>query len=144
MFLYTGSPLWRENGYVIYNPCWLSIAEWLLSPCPAIIMTIFYSIRIEIPPSWKARSAYLYASVVRRPSYDPRNWIPSSRQLQQTGLRWRRFNPSACGHSNPWKRVSKKHNVNRIEENISWLSCSELYEASLRRRLLHFLSQYAP
>jgi hypothetical protein len=45
------------RGCVIYNCCWSSPAQ---SLSPAGLMTIFYSLRSETPPNWRARSLYLY------------------------------------------------------------------------------------
>jgi hypothetical protein len=41
-------------------------------------MTIFYCLRFETPPTWRARSPYLYPSETRWPSYTPRHWVPIS------------------------------------------------------------------
>jgi hypothetical protein len=41
-------------------------------------MTIFYSLRFETPPTWRARSPYLYPLVTGWPNYTPRHWIPFS------------------------------------------------------------------
>jgi hypothetical protein len=36
------------------------------------------SLRFEIPPTWRARSAYLYTPGTGWPSYTPRHWVPFS------------------------------------------------------------------
>jgi hypothetical protein len=42
-------PLWRDDGSVVYNFCWLSPAQSFSGPIPAGLMIIFYSLRFEIP-----------------------------------------------------------------------------------------------
>jgi hypothetical protein len=41
-------------------------------------MIIFYCLRFETPPTWRARSPYLYPPGKRWPSYTPRHWVPFS------------------------------------------------------------------
>jgi hypothetical protein len=43
------SPLWREDGSVIYNCCWPSPAQLFSGPSPVRLMTTFYSLRFETP-----------------------------------------------------------------------------------------------
>jgi hypothetical protein len=38
-------------------------------------MTIFYCLRFEIPPTWRARSPYLYHPGTGWPGYTPRHWV---------------------------------------------------------------------
>jgi hypothetical protein len=66
----------NTSGYAIYNCCWSSPAQSFSTPSPSGLMTIFYSLRFETPPSWRARSLYLYAPGTWWPSYSPRHWIP--------------------------------------------------------------------
>jgi hypothetical protein len=44
----------------------------------ARVMTIFYCLRFETHPAWKARSPYLYPSGTGWPGYTPRHWVPFS------------------------------------------------------------------
>jgi hypothetical protein len=60
VFADVGRPLWREKGSVVYNFCCSSPAQLFSDPGPARLMTIFYCLRIETPPTWRARSPYLY------------------------------------------------------------------------------------
>jgi hypothetical protein len=53
-------PLWREDASVVYNCCWSSPAQSISGPSPAGLMTTFYCFRFETPPTWRARSPYLY------------------------------------------------------------------------------------
>jgi hypothetical protein len=41
-------------------------------------MTVFYCIRFETPPTWRAMSPYLYLPGIRWPSYNPRHWVTFS------------------------------------------------------------------
>jgi hypothetical protein len=49
----------REDGSIIYSCCWSSPAQSFSSPSPAGLMTAFYFLRFETPPTWRARSPYL-------------------------------------------------------------------------------------
>jgi hypothetical protein len=61
-----------------YNCYWPSPAQSLLGPSSAGLMTIFYCLRLETPPTCRSRSPYLYPSETGCPSYTPRCWVPSS------------------------------------------------------------------
>jgi hypothetical protein len=56
----------------------VSPAQSILGPSPAGFVTIFYCLRFETPPTWRARSPYLYPPETGWPSYNPRHWVPSS------------------------------------------------------------------
>jgi hypothetical protein len=71
-------PLRREDGSLVYNFCWCSPAQSFSSPRPARLMTIFYCLRLESPPTWRVRSPYLYPPGTRWTSYAPRHWVPFS------------------------------------------------------------------
>jgi hypothetical protein len=77
-FVDVGRSLWRKNGSAVYNSCWSSPAQSFLGQSPAVLGTIFYSLRFETPPTWRARPPYLYPSGTGWPGYTPRNWIPFS------------------------------------------------------------------
>jgi hypothetical protein len=49
-----------------------------LSPSPTGHMTIFYCLRFETHPTWRARSLYLHPPGTGWPSYTPRSWVPFS------------------------------------------------------------------
>jgi hypothetical protein len=49
-------PLWREDGLVVYNCCWSSLGQSFSGPRPEGLMTIFYCLRFETPPTWRVRS----------------------------------------------------------------------------------------
>jgi hypothetical protein len=72
-FFDVGRSLWRENGFAVYNCCWASPAQSFLSLNPAGLVTIFYSLRFETPPTWRARSPSLYPPGTGWPSYTARH-----------------------------------------------------------------------
>jgi hypothetical protein len=71
-------PLWWEDVSVVYNYCWASPAHSISRPSPAGLMTIFYCLRFEIPPTWTIRSPYSYPLLTGWPGYTPRHWVPFS------------------------------------------------------------------
>jgi hypothetical protein len=60
VIVFMSHPLWREDGSVVYSCCWSSPAQSFSGPSPAGLMTTFYCLRFETPPTWRARSPYLY------------------------------------------------------------------------------------
>jgi hypothetical protein len=70
-FVDVGHSLWQENGSAIYNCCWSLPAQSFLGPSPAGLMTIFYCLIFETPPTWRSRSPYLYPPGTGLPSYTP-------------------------------------------------------------------------
>jgi hypothetical protein len=58
-----------EDGAVVYNCCWPSPG-----PSPAGLMTTFYCLRFETPPTWRARSPYLYPPGTGLPNHIPSHW----------------------------------------------------------------------
>jgi hypothetical protein len=86
-------PLWREDGSVIYNCRWSSPAQSFSGPSPAGLMTIFYCLRFETPPTWRARSPYLYPPGTGWPGYTPRHCVPFSSPPTTRKLRWRYSTP---------------------------------------------------
>jgi hypothetical protein len=71
-------PLWWEDGSVVYNCCWPSPAQSFSGPSPAELITTFYCLRYESPPTWRVRSPHLYPPGTGWPSYTPRHWVPFS------------------------------------------------------------------
>jgi hypothetical protein len=47
-------------------------------PSPAGLMTTFYCLRFETPPTRNIRSPYLYPPGAGWPGYTPRHWVPYS------------------------------------------------------------------
>jgi hypothetical protein len=59
---------------VVYNCFWASPAQSFSGPNPTGLMTAFYCFRFETPPTWRARSPYLYPPGRVWPGYTPRHW----------------------------------------------------------------------
>jgi hypothetical protein len=68
--------VWRslrqENGSAFYSCFWFSPAQSFLGPSPAGLVTIFYCLRFDIPPTWRARSPPLHPPGTGW----PRHWVP--------------------------------------------------------------------
>jgi hypothetical protein len=77
-FVNVGRSLWRENGSAVHNCCWSSAAQSFSVPSPVGLVIIFYCLRFETPPTWRARSPYLYPPGIGWPSFTPRYWVPFS------------------------------------------------------------------
>jgi hypothetical protein len=79
-FVDVGCPLWREDGSVVYNCCRTSLAQSFFGLSPSRIMAIFfYWFRLDTPPTWRARSPYLYP---------PGTGFPFRCLLRLAGQRW--------------------------------------------------------
>jgi hypothetical protein len=63
-------------GCVIYNCCWLLPSLSFSGPRPAGLTTIFYCVRFETLPTWRARFPYLYPPGTGWSTYTPRHWFP--------------------------------------------------------------------
>jgi hypothetical protein len=61
----------------------------------------------ETPPTWRARSPYLYPLGTGWPSYTPGHWVPFCRLLRLAGKRWKYSNPPPHGE----ERVLLYHRV---------------------------------
>jgi hypothetical protein len=75
---YVKHPLWREDGSVVYNFCWSSLAQSFSVATPAGLVTTFYCLKFVTPATWRAVSSYLYPPGTSWPSYTPRHWLPLS------------------------------------------------------------------
>jgi hypothetical protein len=49
----------------------------------------YFTVSSETPPTWRARSLYLYPPGTGWPSYTPGRWVLFCRLLRLGGLRWR-------------------------------------------------------
>jgi hypothetical protein len=58
--------------------CWSLPLQSFSGPSPSGLMTIFYCRRFDTPPTWRARSQYLYPPVTGWSSYTPKHWFPVS------------------------------------------------------------------
>jgi hypothetical protein len=88
-FVDVGSSLWREEGSAVYNCWWPSPAQAYMGPSPAGRVTIFYYLRFQTPPTWRARSLYLYPSGTESLSYTLGSGFRFRRLLRLAGLKWR-------------------------------------------------------
>jgi hypothetical protein len=52
-----------------------SPAQSFSGPSPAGLMTTFYSLRFETPPTWRTRSLYFYPPGTGWPGYISRHWV---------------------------------------------------------------------
>jgi hypothetical protein len=55
-----------------------SPAQSLSGPSPAGLMTSFYCLRFETPPTWRTRFLYLYPPGRGWPGYTPRHWVTTA------------------------------------------------------------------
>jgi hypothetical protein len=74
-FVDVGRSLWREEGSAVYHCCGSSPSQSFSGLSPAGLMTTFYSLRFESPPTWRAMSPYLYPPRTEWPGYTPRHWV---------------------------------------------------------------------
>jgi hypothetical protein len=58
-------------------------------------MIIFYCIRFETPPTWRASSPYLYPPGTVWPSYTSRHWVPVSSPPTTRRARVEVFDPAS-------------------------------------------------
>jgi hypothetical protein len=70
-----GWPLCWEDGSVVYNCCLPLPAPSFLGPSPIGLMAVFYCFKFETPPTWRARSSYLYPPGTGWPSYTHGCWV---------------------------------------------------------------------
>jgi hypothetical protein len=75
-FVNVQHPLLQEARSVIYDCCWLLSVQSFSDPSPKGLMTIFYPLRFETPPTWMARSLNIYPLRTGLPSYSPKHWFP--------------------------------------------------------------------
>jgi hypothetical protein len=77
-FLDVERPLWREDGFAIYNCCWSSPVQLFSGPSATGLVIKFYYLKFETHPAWRARSTYLYLPGRGWPSNTLRHWVPFS------------------------------------------------------------------
>jgi hypothetical protein len=77
----------------VYNCCWPSSAQSFWGSSPTGLMTIFYSLRFDTPPTWKATSPYLYSQEQGGPVTPPDTGFPFRRLLRLAALRWKYLTP---------------------------------------------------
>jgi hypothetical protein len=72
-------PLWPVDGSVVYNCCWASPEQSFSGSSPAGLVTIFYCLRFETPPTWRTRYPYLYPYEQGGPTICPGTGFPFRR-----------------------------------------------------------------
>jgi hypothetical protein len=120
-FVDVGRCLWRENGSAIYNFCWSSPAQSFTGPSPKVLVTIFYCLRFETPPTWRNRSPYLYPPGTGWHSYTPRHWVPFSSPPTTRRATVEVFEPDSTGRTDSRNRrcSSLSLGTGRIENTTS-------------------------
>jgi hypothetical protein len=126
---------WGEDGSVVYNCCWSSPAQSFSGQSHAGLMTTFYSLRFETPPTWRARSPYLYPPGTGCPNYTPRHWVPFSSpptarratvevfdpaSTRELTLAWTGFLLYIVGSDRQRKRLSIKYPRKRLSISDGW------------------------
>jgi hypothetical protein len=99
-FVEVGRPLWREDGSVICNCWWSSPAQLFSVPSPAGLITIFYCLGFETPPTCRASAPYIYIYIPEQQGglvIPPGTGYPFHRLLRLAGLRWKYSNPPLGG-----------------------------------------------
>jgi hypothetical protein len=131
-----------EDGSVVYIRCWSSPAQSFSGPSPAGIMTIFYCLRFETPPAWRAGSPYLYPSGTGRPSYTPRHWVSFSSPPATRRTTVEEFELAFAPGTNS-SLTCPAYNISASTHKTHFLCCSAivaveicLYSRLLRRRCL--------
>jgi hypothetical protein len=66
------------GGSVVYNCCWPLPAQSFSGSGPSGLMTKFFCLEFETPPTWRTRPPYLYPPGIGWPSYTSRHWVPFS------------------------------------------------------------------
>jgi hypothetical protein len=88
---------------VVYNCWWSSPAQSFSGESPTGLMTIFYCLRIESPPTWRARSPYLYPRRKGWLSYTPMHLVPFSSPPTTRRATVEVFQPASTRSFNPIK-----------------------------------------
>jgi hypothetical protein len=70
-----GAPSLTRGRICLLQLLLSSPAQAFSGPSPAGLMTLFYSLRFETPPTWRARSPYLYPPGTGWSGYTPRHWV---------------------------------------------------------------------
>jgi hypothetical protein len=80
-------------------------------------MTVFYCLRFETPPTWKAKSPYLYPPGTGWPSYTSRPWVPFSSPFTTRRATVGVFEPASKLVTlviKPWVAPNRKHRFLKI------------------------------
>jgi hypothetical protein len=128
---------------IVYNCCWFSPAQSFSGPSPVGLMTIFYCLMFDTPPTWRARSPYLYPPGTGWPSFIPRHWVPFSSppttptvEISEPASTWEgQLHQHKAGYIN---KAWDKSNA-RVKTNIKELRTHDPYhlcQCTLSRLLL--------
>jgi hypothetical protein len=98
-FVDVGRHLWREGASVAYNWCRSSPAQSFPALSPAWLMTIFYWLRFETPPTRRARSPYLYPPEQGGPVIPPGMGSFSWADIFKSTVCW---DVTPCGWEKAW------------------------------------------
>jgi hypothetical protein len=71
----------------------------------------YFTVSYETPPTWRARSLYLYPPGTGWHSYTPGHWVPICRLLRPAGLRWRYSNQPPRGVLTNFSHWSSLHSL---------------------------------
>jgi hypothetical protein len=97
---------------VVYNCCWSSAAQSFSCPSPVGLMTTFFCLRFETPPTWRARPLYLYPPGTGWPNYTLRHWVPFSspttRRATVEVIRPRLQTGAQGQNSRPWPLLLRR------------------------------------
>jgi hypothetical protein len=80
------------------------------------VLTVFYCLRFETPPTWRARSPYLYPPGTGWPSYTPRHWFPFSSPPTTRRATVEVFEPASTREVKPFLY---SFGTDRIEDTVS-------------------------
>jgi hypothetical protein len=109
----------ERMGLLFINCCWSSPAQSFSGPGPTGLIIIFYSLRFETRPTWRARSPYLYPPGTGWPSYTPRHWVPFS-----SPPKTRRATVEEFENPPPRRGLSITVGADRTDEVSSIIACS--------------------
>jgi hypothetical protein len=87
------------------------------------LITIFYCIRFETLPTWRARSPYLYCPGIGSPGYISRHRVPFSSPRMTRRAMVEVFEPASTWAKNYWSSVYSPSTA-RIENASSIIACS--------------------
>jgi hypothetical protein len=111
-----------------------SPAQSFSGPSLAELMTIFYCLRLETSPFWRARSPYLYSPGTGWLGYTPEHWVPFSSPPTTRRAKVELFEPATRFS---WSSLCKpRHGPYRKHSVIYCLSVSVAVETCLPRRCL--------
>jgi hypothetical protein len=80
-----GRPLRREDGPVIYSCCWASPAQSLSCPSCTGLVTTFYCLQFETPPTWRASFLHFFPQGQGSP-VTLRQWVRTLQFWAETPL----------------------------------------------------------